>query len=282
VQQHHAGLAAARPCWHLLRQCVRGRTGRAEPIEGAMANISAAAPAAPGEFRVGQVLNRSFALLSRNFLTFFVVTTVAALPNVLINQGTGRNLSGATAGWLVVGLIITIILQMVSQAVVLYGAFQDMRGRPVSLGEALGVAFGRLLPIIGVAFCMGIGVFLASLLLLVPGLILMTMWYVATPVCVVEQKGPLASMGRSSELTKGHRWKIFGMILLVVFGGGIVSAIILGVLSVTGSSVLVILGSLIWNGVWGAFYAIFVVVTYHDLRVAKEGVDVHQIASVFD
>jgi hypothetical protein len=34
--------------------------------------------------------------------------------------------------------------------------------------------------------------------------------------------------------------------------------------------------------VWGAFYAIFVVVTYHDLRVAKEGVDVHEIASVFD
>jgi hypothetical protein len=47
-------------------------------------------------------------------------------------------------------------------------------------------------------------------------------------------------------------------------------------------TVLAMLGNLIWNGVWGAFYAIFVVVTYHDLRVAKEGVDVHQIAAVFD
>jgi hypothetical protein len=44
----------------------------------------------------------------------------------------------------------------------------------------------------------------------------------------------------------------------------------------------VVLGTLAWNGVWGAFYAIFGVVTYHDLRVAKEGVDVHQIAAVFD
>jgi len=247
-----------------------------------MANAYAAAPAAPGEFRVGQVLNRSFTLLSRNFLLFFVVTAVAALPNVLISQSTGRNVSGATAAWVGLGAILTVVLQMLSQAVVLYGAFQDMRGRPIDLGEALRVALSRLLPIIGVAICVSIGVFVGTLLLVVPGLILMTMWYVATPVCVVEQKGPLSSMGRSSELTKGHRWKIFGMILLVIIGGIIVSAILLGVLALAGSTVLEILGNLLWNGVWGAFYATFAVVTYHDLRVAKEGVDVHEIAAVFD
>jgi hypothetical protein len=247
-----------------------------------MANAYAAAPAAPGEFRVGQVLNRSFTLLSRNFLLFFVVTAVAALPNVLISQSTGRNVSGATAAWVGLGAILTVVLQMLSQAVVLYGAFQDMRGRPIDLGEALRVALSRLLPIIGVAICVSIGVFVGSLLLIVPGLILMTMWYVATPVCVVEQKGPLSSMGRSSELTKGHRWKIFGMILLVIIGGIIVSAILLGVLALAGNTVLEILGNLLWNGVWGAFYATFAVVTYHDLRVAKEGVDVHEIAAVFD
>jgi uncharacterized membrane protein len=247
-----------------------------------MTNAYAAAPVAPGEFRVGQVLNRSFTLLSRNFLLFFVVTAVAALPNVLISQSTDRNVSGATAAWIGLSTILTVVLQMLSQAVVLYGAFQDMRSRPIDLGEALRVALGRLLPIIGVAICVSIGVFLGSLLLIVPGLILMTMWYVATPVCVVEQKGPLASMGRSSELTKGHRWKIFGMILLVIFGGVIVSAIFIGLLALTGSTVLEILGNLLWNGVWGAFYAIFAVVTYHDLRVAKEGVDVHEIAAVFD
>jgi hypothetical protein len=38
----------------------------------------------------------------------------------------------------------------------------------------------------------------------------------------------------------------------------------------------------VWNGFWGALYAIFAVVTYHDLRVAKEGVDTEQIAAVFE
>jgi len=39
---------------------------------------------------------------------------------------------------------------------------------------------------------------------------------------------------------------------------------------------------LIWGAVAGAFNAIMVVVAYHDLRVAKEGIDTDQIASVFD
>ena len=38
----------------------------------------------------------------------------------------------------------------------------------------------------------------------------------------------------------------------------------------------------LWGALFGAFNAIMVVVTYHDLRVAKEGVDTDQIAAVFD
>jgi hypothetical protein len=46
--------------------------------------------------------------------------------------------------------------------------------------------------------------------------------------------------------------------------------------------ILSLIGGLLLNGVWGAFNAIAVVVTYHDLRVAKEGTNIEQIAAVFD
>jgi hypothetical protein len=49
-----------------------------------------------------------------------------------------------------------------------------------------------------------------------------------------------------------------------------------------GGTPLALVGDVLWNGVWGAFYAIAVVVTYHDLRAAKEGIDIDQIAAVFD
>ena len=43
-----------------------------------------------------------------------------------------------------------------------------------------------------------------------------------------------------------------------------------------------LLGTLLWGALWTAYYSIAVVMTYHDLRVAKEGIDIEQIASVFD
>ena len=246
-----------------------------------MANISAAAPAAPGEFRIGQVFSQSAAVLSRHFLLFFVVALVAGLPRVLLEAGE-TEIGGQAYGRILIGLFLSIILSTLAQAVLVYGAFQDMRGRPVNLGDCLRVGLGRFFPIIGLAICVTIGIMVGLLLLVVPGIILAVMWFVATPACVVEQLGPMSAMGRSSELTKGHRWKIFGMLVLVVIGAGIIGVIIGALLGLTGSTILVTLGTLAWAGVWGAFYAIFGVVTYHDLRVAKEGVDVHQIASVFD
>jgi len=37
-----------------------------------------------------------------------------------------------------------------------------------------------------------------------------------------------------------------------------------------------------WGGILVAFNAVLLVVTYHDLRVAKEGTDIERLAVVFD
>jgi uncharacterized membrane protein len=239
---------------------------------------------AESQFRVGAVLNRTSSVLSRNFLTFFVVTIVAYLPLLLI-PGAALEAGpdpAAGVGFIFLGGFLTMVLGMLSQAVVLYGAFQDMRGRPVNLAESLKVGLRRFLPILALAIVMSLGLMLGTLLLIIPGLILFTMWFVATPACVVEQLGPFRSMGRSSQLTKGHRWKVFGLILVLILISAIIGSMVSVILRLLGSPVLTAIGGLIWNGIWGAIYSIAVVVTYHDLRVAKEGVDIEHIASVFD
>ena len=71
------------------------------------------------------------------------------------------------------------------------------------------------------------------------------------------------------------------MLFLFVSDGIVDKAINLTSTSVAGG-IPAFVGQVIWNGIWGAFYAIFVVVTYHDLPVAKEGVDIEQIAAVFE
>jgi uncharacterized membrane protein len=128
------------------------------------------------------------------------------------------------------------------------------------------------------------------LLLVIPGIILALRWAVAVPACVVENKGPLQSMSRSAELTKGHRWKIFGLWVLLTIAA-IVILIIAGVLAGLGVIVapeglgrVLIAGiiSLILTAIVTAYSYVLNSMIYHDLRIAKEGVGTEEIAAVFD
>jgi hypothetical protein len=238
---------------------------------------------AQGEFRIGSVISRSWSVLSRNFLIFFVVMAVAYLPTLLltkaitdVEKGTGDVVATFF------GVFLMLILSVVSQAVIVYAAFQDMRGQPVRLGESIGIALERFVPIIILAIVSAILMGLGMAALIVPGVILFTMWFVATPVCVVEKLGPLASLKRSAQLTKGHRWKILGLMLLMVLISIVVAGLTTVFIAVTAGPLVTAIAELLWNAVWYAFYAISVVVAYHDLRVVKEGIGIDQIAAVFD
>lgn len=250
-----------------------------------MATIpSTTARFAGSDFRIGSVINRAFSVLSRNLLKFSAVTAVAYLPTLLLTKvfTDGDNVSGIGVLTGFLGILLLLAFSMVSHAIITFAAFQDMRGRPVHLGESLGIGLQRVVPIIGLAIVIAIAIGLGFMALIIPGLILLTMWFIAIPACVVEQLGPLASLKRSAQLTKGHRWKIFGLMLLLLLISIVVTPIIdLGLASIGGPMLALIVG-LIWNALWGAFYGIAVVVSYHDLRVAKEGIDTEQIAAVFD
>lgn len=250
-----------------------------------MTNTAMPAHFAESDFRVGRVLACAATILSQHFLIFFVMAVVANLPSVLLaNVGgeTKAEPTGQAVILIVVAGVLSFLLSMISQAVMVHAAFQAMRNRLVSLGDSLKVGLARVIPIILLALIVGLLAGLAALLLIIPGLILVTMWFVGTPVCVVERTGPWTSLKRSAELTKGHRWKIFGLMLLLIIVSLIVSGLINLVFSQFGSLVLTVVGALAWSGFWGAYNSIAVVVTYHDLRVAKEGIDIEQIAAVFD
>ena len=242
--------------------------------------ISTDVPVPEGEFRVGRVFSRTLSLLSRNFPVYFAVAAVAALPSIFVE--TKLSVENAAYSAPLLAVFTMLVLGPLSQAIMLHTAFQDMSGRRINLSESVRAALGRWLPLIGLSICIGIGVFCGAILLIVPGVVLLMMWYVANPACIVERLGVFASMARSRELTKGHRWPIFGMWVLIAIASGVISAVLNSVLGMTGSSGLVISGTLAWTALAGAFAAVFAIVTYHDLRVAKEGVNTRHIVAVFD
>jgi uncharacterized membrane protein len=241
---------------------------------------------AESDFRVGKVINRSVAVLSRNLLPFFIVTLIAYLPLVVLEraQAAAQNARDVTLILILSGVsfVLLMLLSMLAQAVILQAAFQDMRRQPVNLVESLKNGLRRFFPIIGLALLMGVLLVLGFMLLIFPGFMLYCMWFVALPVCIVERLGPWKSMKRSAELTKGHRWKIFGLLIILMIAGSIVAGLVeFGLVALVGDIVGMI-GKLIINALWAAFSSVLISVTYHDLRVAKEGIDIEQIASVFD
>jgi hypothetical protein len=236
-------------------------------------------------FSIGHVFHQTVTILSRNLLPFCLVALVASLPQVLMDA---PRMGAVTPGSSQAGLSLmfgglgAMVLGAISQAAILYAAFDDMRGRPIDLIYSLRVGLRRFFPLIGVVFLVIIFAALSAFALLFPAFIVMTMLYVSVPACVVERLGPIKSMGRSARLTKGHRWKIFGLLFATIVVALIIKFTLAGLGQALGGPTIALIVLLLWNTVWNAFQAILTVVTYHDLRVAKEGVDTDQIAAVFD
>jgi hypothetical protein len=230
-----------------------------------------------GDFPVARVLDQTVAVLSRNFPAFFIVSTIAQVPSRLlihlfIFTGGGPHLSAkpgailATAGLGLMGMVLGAF----SQSIMLHRAFADLRGRPVSFGESLRVACSRFFPVIGLSICTtsieGIGL----LCFIFPALMLTRMWFVATPACVVEQLGSMDSMRRSSRLTKGHRWKIFRLMIFLFATIMVISGSLVVSLNVLSGAGMALIGDVLGAGVSGAVGTIAAAVAYYELRVLKD------------
>jgi hypothetical protein len=252
--------------------------------------MSVDAVRAGGSFYVGDVLARAWNVFTGN-LPFFlgitllvyvaigIVVGLLVLPFVLVA-------AGGSVWWplfiaVPVGLLVFFGLNMLGEAVLLLGAFQRMRGQPLRVNEALQRAFPRFLPLIGLGILWALGLMVGTLLLIVPGVILLCMWWVVVPACVVENLGPIQSLSRSADLTRGYRWKIFGLFLLLTVINAIGGKMVDLVFGLAGDIVAGI-GSLVWFVAWTALSNCVLIMTYHDLRVAKEGIDTEQIAAIFD
>jgi hypothetical protein len=125
------------------------------------------------------------------------------------------------------GLLLALLFWVLStlyqgMVVELVRDVQDGR-RDSSVGELVRSVQPVLVPLMVVSVLLAIGVGIGFVLLIVPGLILVTIWSVVAPVTVLEHPGVLAAFGRSRELVRGHGWEVFGVILLVFVAVVVVS-----------------------------------------------------------
>jgi hypothetical protein len=234
---------------------------------------SPAAAAPP--FEIGGVLSDAWSLYRRFFVRFVTIAAVVyvaiGLVQALVTLATGEGGVLTAILWSIIGAIVGLVGYFLLQGALVL-AVDDVRdGRA---DRELGDLFRAVQPLLGALIVAGVlaalGIGLGLILLIVPGLYLLTRWILIIPVIVLEGRSAGESFGRSSELVKGNGWNVFGLIAVTFVGLAIVGAILTGIISVIIGFLPTFLvnwvANVVVNSLLAPFIALAWTLTYFRLR----------------
>lgn len=278
-----------------------------EPIleTQALAPTTFAPGAAAGpRFTVGAVVSKTLRVWWAHLGPFTAISLVVFAPMLagfgvlswdVLQRARAGTAPETAAGWASVAALalaaaaVTIALSVVQMGAVTYGTIRWLHGERAPLGRMLRVGWQRGLPVVGTAILLWLGTVAGALLLVVPGIVFLVAASLAVPAAVVEQPGVARALRRSFELTRGHRWQVFAAGLVVVVlqwalsaALQVVSLLLVALLPPAWALGGGIFASQLGNVLFSAVPVVAVAVCYHDLRLAKEGVDTAELARVFE
>jgi hypothetical protein len=252
------------------------------------------------QFSVGGVLGITFSTFFRNPFVYMGLCALIHIPGLISYLMGGY--------WALASAFIYIVLIVSIQGSVAYGVFEALMENVPSFGASLWYGLSRFFSLFVASLPVGflftlMRSALASLRVLEgPALILsiiimsliamgLCMWSVFAPACVVERLGAMRSLKRSSELTKGCRFKIaclyilfFLMSAVFVFATTFFISYFLLRLFERGIVLFLfrIFSVFFIVNIVVAFWSVLTSVIYYALREVKEDMTLDRLANVFD
>lgn len=252
------------------------------------------------------------------FILLIVAVTVAlaasfvGLAQFANNLALGTTPDPATLGAIVVTAIGFVLFVIVAAVVILslqttalvHAMSARYLGRQITLGETLRAGLRACPRVIGAGLLIFLGIVVLWVVLALVMALSQQAWVVAIGVlagviatffivastlvapvvATIEGVGPVAAIRRSFSLSKGNRWRILGLQLLLVVINGVISAVVSAVFVTTlisdlglrsaAQQVVNALTTIAWAPVeWGTF-----AILYYDLRVRREAFDLQLAA----
>lgn len=158
------------------------------------------------------------------------VYVVVALATALLLQALGREGTVVSVALSVAGFYIV-------QGPATIAVLDVLDGRAdLGVGETIARGLGAWRTLIPAALLAG-AIVAIGFLLIIPGLILLTIWATVGSVAVLERRsGPLDVLGRSRALVRGHGVQVFVIIVAVVLLTALAGLVLASLLSALGAS----------------------------------------------
>ncbi len=263
----------------------------------------------PANLAIGEVFGQSLSLWSGDLGPFLLLTVIVYLPLILytlwmvyvgpetvtVKQADVYNKVTQYGG---------ILFNSLVTAVVVFRVFERLRGKSPPIEETVRKGLGRLLPatwtailsaVLGAAPMVpglvilntagrdtGAGTMALGGILAIGGTILsiivFTSLYVGVAASVVEGCNGWPALKRSLALTKGSRSRIFSILFLFGIFGAVFGAVV-GNFAPWRANLVLMQGYVL---LIASLSAVFATVIYYRLRSAKEGINIEDLAGIFD
>jgi hypothetical protein len=227
-----------------------------------------------GSVEIGAILSEAWGLYTRFFGRFVIVAGVVYLAlgaiSTIIEESAPSGDGGRALAALVAAVVSFIGYFWIQGVLVVLTA--DVRDGVAD--DSFSQLFARVRPHLGALILAGIlaglGIVVGFILLIVPGLYLLTRWSMIGPAILLERVSAAASFTRSHELVRGRAWPVFGILLVLFLVNVIAGGIIVGlVAAMGGGAVGNWIGTALASTVVAPFIAIATTLVYFRLSADR-------------
>lgn len=178
-------------------------------------------------------------------------------------------------------MVLNLIVTPLTNAATVYAISDAYLGKKPTLGSAYSRALSRFFPLLGTWILLGLAIWGGLILCIVPGILCIIWFALATQVVVLEPRAGVEAMKRSKELMKDNAGKWFVLLLLLgAIGFGInMGSQLVGTLtqSIIATQVVALAGQIVAS----LFGAAVLVVLYFSARCTHENFDLELLATSF-
>ena len=171
---------------------------------------------------IGKVIDAGFRLCFAGFKSVLSLSILVGIllglqiiaqpsPNEQLEQ-----LQQQMAGFFVLFVVLSLVTYVIFNGIIAkYGAIAE--GETLGFGRALGVGLRKIIYVIFFLILYGILVVLGSVLLIIPGILLMVSLMFGWYAIVLEDYGPFKAIARSHKLVWGNCWRTLLYLTVILF-----------------------------------------------------------------